>query len=324
VALKVPQFAPEDGPEALERFKREALAAAKLRHANLCEVYDVGMVDGVHYLTMAYIEGQSLASYVENHAGLSQRMIAMIVAKLARALKIAHEKDVIHRDLKPSNVMMQETGGIAEPVIVDFGLARRIDPAADRLTRSGQLIGTWAYMTPEQLCGARDATGPSCDIYALGVILYELLTGRLPYQAPGQVVANEPDPPSMYREDLDPRLEEICSKAMAKKKSDRYATMAELAKALSVYLRADAEAAVPQQPETGKPVTRNQVQEPPRAKARKRKGRPWMLWGSMAAGVLLIASFAGIVWHAYRSELHQAPAKTDGPKPARREGATTQ
>jgi hypothetical protein len=250
-------------------------------------------VDGVHYLTMAYIDGQSLARYVENHAALSQRAIAVIVLKLARALRAAHEKDVIHRDLKPSNVMMHQSGGAPEPVIVDFGLAQRLESDAARLTKSGHMVGTWAYMTPEQLCGEKGAGGPSCDIYALGVILYELLTGRVPFELPGQVVASEPDLPSMYREDLDARLEEICLKAMAKKKSDRHATMTDLAKALSDYLKSDAEqpAATPK-PESTTRVLRANVPEPARTKRREKKGVPAAVWGGVAVGLLLCVALA--------------------------------
>ncbi len=181
VALKVPQFGPDEGAEVLERFKQEARAAATLRHTNLCQVYDVGAIEGTNFLTMEFIEGQSLEGYAaKQQQGVAQRFIALIMTKLARALKTAHAKNVIHRDLKPSNIMLRDADGTLEPVIVDFGLARRIDPGTARLTQSGLVIGTWQYMTPEQLCGEPDALGPGCDIYALGVIMYELLTGRFP------------------------------------------------------------------------------------------------------------------------------------------------
>ena len=154
---------------------------------------------------------------------------AALVEILARAMHYAHEKGVIHRDLKPSNIMMRPADGTVEPVIVDFGLARCIEPGSARLTASGLSIGTWQYMTPEQLCGEPDALGPGCDIYALGVIMYELLTGRLPFDAPGQVVRGNPAPPSSCRADVDPRLEAICLKAMAASSAARYASMGDLA-----------------------------------------------------------------------------------------------
>jgi serine/threonine protein kinase len=237
VALKVPQFGPDEGAEVLERFKQEARAAATLRHTNLCQVYDVGAIDGTNFLTMEFIEGQSLEGYVDRQKEVSPRFIALIMAKLARALKTAHAKNVIHRDLKPSNIMLRDADGTLEPVIVDFGLARRIDPGTARLTQSGLVIGTWQYMTPEQLCGEPDALGPSCDIYALGVIMYELLTSRLPYDAPGQVVRGKAAAPSSFRADLDSRLEAICLNAMAPSRDARYASMGDLATALTDYLR---------------------------------------------------------------------------------------
>ena len=157
----------------------------------------------------------------------------------------AHEKGVIHRDLKPSNIMMHLADGTVEPVIVDFGLARCIEPGSARLTASGLSIGTWQYMTPEQLCGEPDALGPGCDIYALGVIMYELLTGRLPFDAAGQVVRGNPAPPSSCRADVDPRLEAICLKAMAASSAARYASMGDLASALTDYLRSSPATAGP-------------------------------------------------------------------------------
>ena len=243
VALKVPQFAPEDGTEVLERFKHEARAAATLRHTNLCQVYDVGAIDGTFFLTMEFIAGKSLESYVAQQHGVSPRFIALVMTKLARALKTAHAKNVIHRDLKPSNIMIRDADGTLEPVIVDFGLARRIDAGNARLTQAGLVIGTWQYMTPEQLCGEPDALGPGCDIYALGVIMYELMTGRLPYDAPGQVVRGNPTVPSSIRPGLDQRLEAICLRAMAVSARERYASMGDLVTALTEYLRPSSERA---------------------------------------------------------------------------------
>jgi predicted Ser/Thr protein kinase len=184
VALKVPEFKPNDGPEARQRFLEEARAAATLDHPYLCPVYDAGEIGGRPYLTMAYIEGQSLAALV-GAKGWPARQVAALVGKLALAMQAAHAQKVTHRDLKPANIMIKMTGAQREPVIVDFGLARRDDPDDVRLTRSGQVLGTIGYMAPEQLRGDPGAIGPACDIYALGVILYELLTGRLPFRGSG-------------------------------------------------------------------------------------------------------------------------------------------
>ena len=234
VALKVLR---SDGTgEERKRFDREAQAVARLQHPNIVQVYEVGETAGQAFVSLEFVDGQSLAHRLHG-TPLPARQAAALVEILARAMHYAHEKGVIHRDLKPSNIMMRLADGTAEPVIVDFGLARCIEPGSARLTASGLSIGTWQYMTPEQLCGEPDALGPGCDIYALGVIMYELLTGRLPFDAPGQVVRGNPAPPSSCRADVDPRLEAICLKAMAASSAARYASMRDLASALTDYLR---------------------------------------------------------------------------------------
>ncbi len=245
VALKVPHVRSGDahGPtdrRVLDRFHREAHAAAILHHPNLCPVYDVGQIDGVPYLTMAYIRGRPLSQFIDQNRPLDPQWVAVLVRKLALALQAAHDKGVIHRDLKPANVMICEDD---EPTIMDFGLAWRLDlhDSDERLTRVGLVLGTPAYMSPEQLSGRVEDIGPGCDIYSLGVIVYELLTGRCPFEGPeavvlGQVLFVEPEQPSKNRPDVDSQLETICLKAMAKRDDKRYSTMNELADALGVYL----------------------------------------------------------------------------------------
>src|SRR5262245_30248835 len=231
VALKVPRLGDDEqpAPHELARFFREARAAASLLHPNLCPIHDVGELDGTPYLTMAYLEGRLLSDLIES-GPMAQRSCALIVRRLAQALQEAHTRGVIHRDLKPSNVMINTRN---EPVVMDFGLARREHPTEARLTRTGVALGTPAYMPPEQIQGERAGIGPACNIYALGVILYELVTGRLPFEGSvpavlGQILTKEPVAPSRYRPDMEPGMEAICLKAMAKEPSDRYATMAEL------------------------------------------------------------------------------------------------
>jgi serine/threonine protein kinase len=252
VALKIPLFGPADDAEGRERFFREARAAATLDHPYLCPVYDVGEIDGQLYLTMAYIEGKSLAESLRGE-GLPPRQVAALVGKLAVALEAAHAKGVIHRDLKPANVMIKETGHRREPVIVDFGLARREDAGEGHVTRTGQILGTLDYMAPEQIRGDQNAIGPACDIYALGVILYELLTGRRPFigsglAVAGQILTQDPLPPSEHRPGIDPRMEAICLKAMAKKIEDRYASMGAMAAALTDFLKAAPSKSAPEAP----------------------------------------------------------------------------
>ena len=226
----------DDTSEGRQRFDREARAVARLQHPNIVQVYEVGESGGQAFVSLEFVDGQSLSRRLYG-APLSAQQAAALVEILARAMHYAHEKGIIHRDLKPSNIMTRLADGAVDPVIVDFGLARCIEPGSARLTASGLSIGTWQYMTPEQLCGEPDALGPGCDIYALGVIMYELLTGRLPFDAPGQVVRGNPAPPSSRRADVDPSLEAICLKAMAASPAARHASMGDLASALADYLR---------------------------------------------------------------------------------------
>jgi hypothetical protein len=247
VALKVPHLTPDDGPEVRERFFREARAAAALRHPNLCPVYDVGEHEGTLYLTMAYIDGTSLAERVRAGAPLAPAQAAALVRQLALALDVAHRHGVIHRDLKPGNVMVGPDG---EPIVMDFGLARRSDKGDVRLTQTGSLLGTPAYMSPEQARGDQAAVGPASDVYSLGAILYELATGALPFsgtlaQVMWQIMSQEPQRPSALRPDLSPQLEAIIMRAMAKKTEDRYPGMSAFAAALTAYLREEKSRAGP-------------------------------------------------------------------------------
>jgi serine/threonine protein kinase len=239
VALKVPRFALEHDVEALARFQQEAKAAANLNHPNLCTIYEHGAIDGTLYLAMAYIEGRPLTVLLPNRQPLAQDEAAALVRQIALAMEEAHRCGVVHRDLKPPNILIDDR---KVPVIVDFGLARRVNQEQQvRLTTDGELLGTPAYMAPEQIEGTVDAVDHRCDVYSLGVVFYELLTGRVPFEGPQQMVLlrvlyEDPRPPSALRPDLDPRLEAICLRAMAKAVGNRYASMADFAAALEEYL----------------------------------------------------------------------------------------
>ena len=236
-ALKVPHFGDGDDPQLRERFLREAKSAAKLDHPNLCPVHDAGVLDGIYYLTMRFLKGKLLTDYT----GKPQpaRKAVEIVTKLAQALEAAHGKGVIHRDLKPSNVMM--VAGVG-PVVMDFGLAKQVRQPDQKLTQAGAMLGTPAYMPPEQVNGELERMGPASDVYSLGVILYELLTGRLPFEGTtaaifGQILYTEPPLPSALVPGLNPALDGICRKAMAKASTERYPSMKAFAAALMDFLR---------------------------------------------------------------------------------------
>jgi serine/threonine protein kinase len=248
VAIKVPRAGVLKTAEDMHRFLREARAAATLNHPQVCPVFEVGETEGTPYIVMALVEGKTLADVLKSSKGTSDRQAATAIRKVALALEEAHRKQIIHRDLKPGNIMINRRG---EPVVMDFGLARLSEPGDVQLTMSGVIMGTPAYMSPEQARGDGRVLGPSTDIYSLGVILYEMLAGRRPFEGTlTEVLASilhvEPELPSKYRSDIDLRLEAICMKAMAKKVEDRFPTMAAFATALGEYLR-DANAKTPDQ-----------------------------------------------------------------------------
>ena len=233
VAIKVPRLA-GDRAAAAARFVREAQAAAALQHPNICPIYDVGQVDGTHFLSMAFVKGQPLAARVGPGRPLEPDEAARIVRTVAGAMQYAHDRGVIHRDLKPANILLDDRG---EPVVMDFGLARRQAALGPQLTVQGELLGTPAYMPPEQAAGDVDRMGPASDVYSLGVVLYELLTGRTPFAGDlltllGQIAHDAPIRPSARRPDLPGRFDAICLKALAKDPADRWKSMRALADAL--------------------------------------------------------------------------------------------
>lgn len=242
VALKIPKFGDGNGvdeEELLARFYREARAAATLRSPNICPVYDVGEIDGQHYITMAFIEGRPLKDYTKSKKTHSEKQIITTIRKLALGLAEAHEIGVIHRDLKPANIMVDLKG---EPVVMDFGLARRSSSDDVQVTQSGAIIGTPAYMAPEQVAGDQSAIDHQADIYALGIIMYELITGEMPFKGNlmallQQIALNNPTKPSELRPDIDPRLESICLKMIAGDQTQRYQSMTDVATDLQDVLR---------------------------------------------------------------------------------------
>jgi serine/threonine protein kinase/formylglycine-generating enzyme required for sulfatase activity len=240
IALKTPQFAGDIQRELLERFYREARAAATLRHPCICPVYDVGDIDGKHYITMAYIEGRPLSDFVNPAVPQTAAQILIVVGKIAQALQEAHDHGIVHRDLKPANIMIDRRG---EPVIMDFGLARQAQQPDDlHLTQTGVIMGSPAYMSPEQVEADSEKIGPAADQYSLGVILYELLTGRVPFRGSlasvmGQIVSQAPTPPRELCPGLDPRIDAVCLKMMAKNPADRFPSLSAVSQAVAAIVR---------------------------------------------------------------------------------------
>jgi hypothetical protein len=234
VALKMILAGGYASQEQRARFRTEAEAAARLQHANVVQIYEVGEHQGLPYFSLEFVDGGNLASQLDGSPWLP-RQAAQLVQTLAVAVHAAHKQAIVHRDLKPANVLLTADG---VPKITDFGLAKVLD-ASCGLTDTGVLMGTPSYMAPEQADRHARPIGPATDVYALGAVLYELLTGRPPFkgQTPlatvAQVVADRPVPPRNLQPGVPRDLEIICLKCLEKEPSDRYPS----AEALAVDLR---------------------------------------------------------------------------------------
>ena len=218
-------------PEACERFLREAQFTAQLHHPNIVAVHDVGEEEGRNFLTMDFVDGVALSKAAQGRVPAPRAM--EWARQIAEALAYAHEKGVIHRDVKPANVLVDHAG---KAYVVDFGLAREVDAAAtEGRTASGALLGTPQYMSPEQARGDRSAVGPASDQFAVGVVLYELLTGRVPFQGHSLrdllnvIAGKEPQPRRAFDRSVPLDAQTICLRAIEKPPGKRYASMSDLA-----------------------------------------------------------------------------------------------
>ena len=220
-----------------ERFRAEAEAAARLDHPGIVPVYEVGEQDERAYFCMKYVKGQTLSEILAE-GPMRPREAARILSAVSRAIHFAHEHGVLHRDLKPSNIVIDPEG---QPHVMDFGLAKQVSDSAS-LTRTGAVLGTPAYMAPEQAAGARGDVGPVSDVYSLGSILYHMLTGRPPFQARTPVdtvlklLEQDAVPPRVVNPDADRDLEMIAVRCLQKPADLRYASAQALADDLDAYL----------------------------------------------------------------------------------------
>ena len=236
VALKMIS-APVAGQQLIGRFRAEAEALAKLRHANIVQIYDVGEHQGQPYFSLELVDGGNLAESLGARP-MAPRQAAEMLEILARAVHAAHEQGIVHRDLKPANILLAKDG---TPKITDFGLAKHLDDGASH-TQSGSVMGTPSYMSPEQAAGKTRAIGPGTDVYALGAIFYEMLTGRPPFRAATpyetilQVIQGEPVPPRRLQPKTPRNLETICLKCLHKEPAKRFASSLQLAEDLRRYL----------------------------------------------------------------------------------------
>jgi serine/threonine-protein kinase len=214
----------------LKRFKTEAEAAANLDHPQIVPIYEIGQVQGQHYFTMKLVEGPSLKQLVISRP-LAPRRAAELLAGAARAIHHAHERGILHRDLKPGNILLDEKG---QPQVTDFGLAKLVEDEST-ITNTMDVLGTPSYLSPEQATGQAKSLTKACDIYGLGAVFYELLTGNPPFaggttmETIRQVVEKEPRRPSLWNPKLDREVETICLKCLQKEPHLRYESAAALA-----------------------------------------------------------------------------------------------
>jgi serine/threonine protein kinase len=256
VAVKLLRDGVLAGPPERARFRIEMEAAARMCHPNIVQLYEVGEHQGRPYFAMELIEGGSLEQHLAGQPRPA-REAAELVRALALGVQHAHARKVIHRDLKPANILLQRDdapgakGAPLLPKITDFGLAKRLDSDSTAWTRDGAVLGTANYMAPEQAAGRVQDIGPASDVYALGAILYELLTGQPPFladswhQALQQVLHEEPTPPTRLRADVPRDLETVCLKCLEKEPGRRYASAEALADDLGRFLETRPVAAVP-------------------------------------------------------------------------------
>jgi serine/threonine protein kinase len=234
------------GKQAFDRFLREARICASLKGEHVVKVQDVGeLEDGRPYMVMEYLEGQDLGSLIEKKGPLSVANAAAVVLQACEALAEAHRLGIIHRDIKPPNMFLIRTpNGKVRLKLLDFGISKRVGAETKALTATGAMMGSPLYMSPEQLSDPR-AVGPQTDIWAMGVVLYELVTGKVPfdgemiYQVIQEILNKKQDPPSKHRPSLPVEIDKIVDKALRKEPAQRYASIEEFARDVRQLLQAN-------------------------------------------------------------------------------------
>lgn len=327
VALKVPRPELLLSDAARKRFLREGRSTASLAHPSLVTVFEAGEAGPVCYLAQEYCAGPNLEAWLcAQHGAVPMRQAAELVAQLAEGVDHAHRRGVVHRDLKPGNVLMQPTTRSADmnhpaaaptagssestnwtPRIVDFGLAQ-LEEGSVTLTATGALVGTPAYMAPEQLEPARGEVGPASDIYALGGILFQVLTGQTPYRGASQtelikqILLDPPRSPRSLRREVPPDLDAICLRALEKRPADRYVTAGDLADDLRRFLRGE--------PTLARPLTRGE------RVMRWARRKPWA--AALVVVICLSLASMGAMAGIYTARLRAALTASEASRQAMR------
>jgi eukaryotic-like serine/threonine-protein kinase len=292
VGLKLLLFGPHAPPESVKRFRAEAVATAALQHPNIVAIHEVGVCEGQHFLVMDFVEGRSLARVISDFGfQISDfKRPAGYLKTIAEAIHYAHERGLLHRDLKPSNILIDAND---QPRVTDFGLAKRLEGDSE-LTVSGQVLGSPNYMPPEQATGKRGTVSRRSDVYALGAILYQALTGRPPFVGEGpadtvhQVLNVEPASPRSLNPRLPADLETVCLKCLEKEPGKRYATAQLVAEELGRFLE-------------GKPVLARPVGRLAKA-GRWCQRNPRLAMATGAVLLSLLIGLGGVTWQWRRAE----------------------
>ncbi|MEM9410993.1 MAG: protein kinase [Planctomycetota bacterium] len=300
VAIKIPRSTQFLTPEESERFLRESRNAAQLEHAGIVRIFDTGRHQGIPYIVSEFVEGQPLSTLI-SEMDFDFLDAAFVVSEIANAIAHAHSRGTIHRDIKPSNIMTSNDPTDLQPRVMDFGLARR-DQSDVSVTIDGQAIGTPAYMSPEQARGDSNLVGTQSDVYGLGVILYELLCGELPFRGNvqmliQQVIHDDPLPPSRFRNRIPRDLETVCMKAINREPAGRYAGMQEFGDDLRRWI-------------AGEPVHARRIGV---------VGKTWK-WCCrrpavstliLALAIAVMAGVAGITWQWREAEMARNASESD-------------
>ncbi len=221
----------------LKRFIQEAQSAMRLDHPGIVKIYDLGILENVPYFTMDFIEGKDLHHLLRDKLVTTEQALR-VVMQVCDAVNYAHAQGVIHRDLKPANIVVRPDG---TPILTDFGLAKNLD-SQFKLTAEGAMVGTPLYLSPEQVAGKANLVDGRCDVYGIGVMLYQILTDRLPffgrnpYEVYRKVTEEDPIPPSQINTALSPEIEKVCLQCLAKDREERYPTAGELGQDIGRYL----------------------------------------------------------------------------------------